>query len=193
MARKVILDVDPGIDDAMALAFALLHPGLEVVAVTAVGGNCSPADATRNVQAIVEAARSAALAAAGCRLGAGAGNRPAARRTRALRSRRSGRGRSARGRAAASLAVREGDLRPGPRRARRDYDRRPGTADEHRAGLSARSRIAVAGGPRRHRGRRGRRVRATTRPPPSSTSIAIRRPPRSSSARPPPRRSSRWT
>jgi purine nucleosidase len=55
MARKVILDVDPGVDDALALTFALFHPGLDVVAVTAVGGNCSPADATRNVQAIVEA------------------------------------------------------------------------------------------------------------------------------------------
>src|SRR5512137_704782 len=54
MPRKVILDVDPGIDDAIALAWALFNPGLEVVAVTAVGGNCSPAQATRNVQAIIE-------------------------------------------------------------------------------------------------------------------------------------------
>ncbi len=54
MARKVILDVDPGVDDALALCFALFHPGLDVVAVTAVGGNCSPAQATRNMQAIVE-------------------------------------------------------------------------------------------------------------------------------------------
>ena len=27
MARKVILDVDPGVDDALALCFALFHPG----------------------------------------------------------------------------------------------------------------------------------------------------------------------
>ena len=54
MARKVILDVDPGIDDAMALCLALSDPELEVVAVTAVGGNVSPAQATRNVQAIIE-------------------------------------------------------------------------------------------------------------------------------------------
>ena len=52
MARKVILDVDPGIDDAMALCWALLSPRLDVVAVTAVAGNCAPAQATRNVQAI---------------------------------------------------------------------------------------------------------------------------------------------
>jgi purine nucleosidase len=54
MARKVILDVDPGIDDAIALSLALTNPDLEVVAVTAVGGNVSPAQATRNVQAIIE-------------------------------------------------------------------------------------------------------------------------------------------
>ncbi len=54
MARKVILDVDPGFDDAMALCIALFDPRLEVVAVTAVGGNCAPEKATRNVQAIVE-------------------------------------------------------------------------------------------------------------------------------------------
>jgi purine nucleosidase len=55
MARKVILDVDPGVDDALALCWALFDPGLEVVAVTAVGGNCAPAQATRNAQAIIEA------------------------------------------------------------------------------------------------------------------------------------------
>ncbi len=54
MARKVILDVDPGIDDAMALCLALSNPDIDVVAVTAVGGNVSPAQATRNVQAIIE-------------------------------------------------------------------------------------------------------------------------------------------
>jgi len=54
MARKVILDVDPGIDDALAIALALLDPRLEVVAITAVGGNVSPERATRNVQMVVE-------------------------------------------------------------------------------------------------------------------------------------------
>ncbi|MCE5266455.1 MAG: nucleoside hydrolase [Planctomycetaceae bacterium] len=54
MGRKVILDVDPGIDDAMAICLALGNPDLDVVAVTAVGGNVSPAQATRNVQAIIE-------------------------------------------------------------------------------------------------------------------------------------------
>lgn len=52
--RKVILDVDPGIDDALALALALFDPRLEVVAVTAVAGNVPAGQATRNVQAIIE-------------------------------------------------------------------------------------------------------------------------------------------
>jgi len=54
MPRKVILDVDPGVDDAMAVAAALADPRLEVLAVTAVGGNVPPQMATRNVQAIIE-------------------------------------------------------------------------------------------------------------------------------------------
>ncbi len=54
MARKVILDVDPGLDDAVAMSIALFDPRLEVVAITAVGGNVPPQLATRNVQAIVE-------------------------------------------------------------------------------------------------------------------------------------------
>lgn len=54
MARKVIIDCDPGIDDAVALAMALFDPRLEVVAVTAVAGNVTADLATRNVQAIIE-------------------------------------------------------------------------------------------------------------------------------------------
>lgn len=54
MVRKVILDVDPGIDDATALCLALTNPELEVVAVTAVGGNVAPNQATRNMQAVIE-------------------------------------------------------------------------------------------------------------------------------------------
>lgn len=54
MPKKVILDLDPGIDDAMALCMALFDPRLEVIAVTAVGGNVSPQVATRNVQALIE-------------------------------------------------------------------------------------------------------------------------------------------
>ena len=51
--RKVILYLDPGIDDAVALAMALFDPRLEVLAVTATGGNVSPEQATANLQALV--------------------------------------------------------------------------------------------------------------------------------------------
>ena len=54
MPRKVIIDCDPGIDDAVALTLALFDPRLEVVAVTAVAGNVPAEQATLNVQAIVE-------------------------------------------------------------------------------------------------------------------------------------------
>ena len=54
MARKLILDVDPGVADALALCLALNSPDLEVVAVTATGGNVAPRQASRNVQALVE-------------------------------------------------------------------------------------------------------------------------------------------
>lgn len=54
MARKIILDVDPGVGDALAMCLALNHPDLDVVALTATGGNVSPRQASRNVQAIVE-------------------------------------------------------------------------------------------------------------------------------------------
>ena len=56
---KHLVDVDPGIDDAMALCMALFDPQLEVLAVTAVGGNCSPSQASRNVQAIIDHKRAA--------------------------------------------------------------------------------------------------------------------------------------
>ncbi len=54
LTKKILLDVDPGIDDAVAIAMALFDPQVEVVAVTAVGGNVPPEQATRNVQAIIE-------------------------------------------------------------------------------------------------------------------------------------------
>ncbi|TWT87298.1 Pyrimidine-specific ribonucleoside hydrolase RihA [Pseudobythopirellula maris] len=54
MTRKVILDIDPGVDDAVALCVALADPRLEVVAVTATGGNVDARQATLNTQAIIE-------------------------------------------------------------------------------------------------------------------------------------------
>lgn len=54
MARKILLDIDPGVSDALALCLALGNPELEVVAVTATGGNVSAEQATRNTQALIE-------------------------------------------------------------------------------------------------------------------------------------------
>jgi purine nucleosidase len=54
VARKVIIDCDPGIDDAVALCLALFDPRLDVIAVTAVAGNVQHEQASRNVQAIID-------------------------------------------------------------------------------------------------------------------------------------------
>jgi inosine-uridine nucleoside N-ribohydrolase len=54
MPRKVIIDCDPGIDDAMAICLALFDPRLEVVAVTATAGTVDGQQTSRNVQTILE-------------------------------------------------------------------------------------------------------------------------------------------
>jgi purine nucleosidase len=54
MVRKVILDVDPGIDDAVAITMALFDPRLDVLALTAVSGNVAASQVNRNLQAVVE-------------------------------------------------------------------------------------------------------------------------------------------
>jgi len=53
MANKVIIDCDPGIDDAVALAMALFDPRLEVLAVTATAGSVDADQSTSNVQTIL--------------------------------------------------------------------------------------------------------------------------------------------
>ncbi len=45
---KILLDCDPGLDDALALLLAHGDPGIDLVAVTTVGGNVSLANTTRN-------------------------------------------------------------------------------------------------------------------------------------------------
>ncbi|MEB0140461.1 MULTISPECIES: nucleoside hydrolase [unclassified Undibacterium] len=46
--HKVIFDTDPGVDDAMALYFALAHPDIEVVGITTTFGNVHVEQATIN-------------------------------------------------------------------------------------------------------------------------------------------------
>jgi inosine-uridine nucleoside N-ribohydrolase len=45
---KVIYDTDPGVDDAMALYYALAHPAIDVVGITTTFGNVSVEQATTN-------------------------------------------------------------------------------------------------------------------------------------------------
>jgi purine nucleosidase len=52
--RKVLLDCDPGIDDAFAIAFGCGHPGLELCGITTVAGNASLDRTTSNALAVLE-------------------------------------------------------------------------------------------------------------------------------------------
>jgi purine nucleosidase len=51
-ARKIIIDCDPGIDDALALVYAHGHPGLALAGLTTVAGNVSLDKTTANAVAI---------------------------------------------------------------------------------------------------------------------------------------------
>ena len=55
--KKIIIDTDPGVDDAMAVMIALdaHQKGLvEVLAITLVKGNASIKDAERNILRVLE-------------------------------------------------------------------------------------------------------------------------------------------
>ena len=55
--RKIIIDTDPGQDDAFAILFALGSPAeLEVVGITTVGGNVPLALTSKNALKVVELA-----------------------------------------------------------------------------------------------------------------------------------------
>ncbi|MFN4101421.1 MAG: nucleoside hydrolase, partial [Pararhodobacter sp.] len=45
---KVIIDTDPGLDDAVAILYALAEPGFQVQAITSVAGNIGLARTTEN-------------------------------------------------------------------------------------------------------------------------------------------------
>ncbi len=46
--HRVIFDTDPGVDDAMALCFAMAHPRIELVGITTAFGNVTALQATTN-------------------------------------------------------------------------------------------------------------------------------------------------
>ncbi|WP_022883108.1 nucleoside hydrolase [Gryllotalpicola ginsengisoli] len=65
MSRKIILDCDPGHDDAVALLLAQANPSVELLAVTTVAGNQSLPKVTHNALGIAEVAGITAPIAAG--------------------------------------------------------------------------------------------------------------------------------
>ncbi len=56
MARKIIIDTDPGQDDAVAILLALASPELDVIGITAVAGNVPLPLTERNVRKVCELA-----------------------------------------------------------------------------------------------------------------------------------------
>ena len=50
--RKVILDCDPGHDDAFAIMLAAAH--LNLLGITTIGGNCSLQNVTKNALKVLE-------------------------------------------------------------------------------------------------------------------------------------------
>ena len=55
-ARKILIDTDPGIDDAMAIFYALASPELDVVGLTSVFGNAHVSVCTTNALKLLEIA-----------------------------------------------------------------------------------------------------------------------------------------
>jgi purine nucleosidase len=56
MARKIIIDTDPGQDDAVAILLALASPELELLGITCVAGNVPLALTARNARVVCELA-----------------------------------------------------------------------------------------------------------------------------------------
>lgn len=56
MSRRVVIDTDPGTDDAIALFLALASPEIEVALVTVAGGNVGLGRTLRNARALVSVA-----------------------------------------------------------------------------------------------------------------------------------------
>ena len=56
MSVPVILDVDTGVDDALAILFAVRHPGLDVLGISCVSGNAPLAQVVDNTLRILDVA-----------------------------------------------------------------------------------------------------------------------------------------
>ena len=56
MATKLIIDTDPGIDDAMAIFYAIANSEIDLLGLTTVFGNVTTPQATRNALFLIEVA-----------------------------------------------------------------------------------------------------------------------------------------
>lgn len=61
MSVPVILDVDTGVDDALAILFAVRHPGLDLLGISCVAGNAPLAQVVDNTLRVLDAAGAPAL------------------------------------------------------------------------------------------------------------------------------------
>src|SRR5512142_1207268 len=69
MPKKILLDTDPGIDDACAILLALASPELSLEGLSIVHGNCSAEQGTRNALSVLELANASPIPVArGCEL-----------------------------------------------------------------------------------------------------------------------------
>lgn len=53
VSRKIVIDTDPGIDDAVAILFALAEPGFDILGITTVAGNIGIRTTTHNAGRIL--------------------------------------------------------------------------------------------------------------------------------------------
>ncbi len=69
MPKRILLDTDPGIDDALAILLALASPELSLEGLSVVHGNCSLDQATTNALSVLELAGASRIPVArGCDL-----------------------------------------------------------------------------------------------------------------------------
>jgi pyrimidine-specific ribonucleoside hydrolase len=56
VAHRVLLDVDTGVDDALAVLFAVAHPDIELIGITCVAGNTSLENVVANTLTVLDIA-----------------------------------------------------------------------------------------------------------------------------------------
>src|ERR1700710_3145324 len=61
----VLLDVDTGVDDALAILFAVAHPGIQLLGISCVAGNAALPQVIQNTLKVLVAAGAADIPVAG--------------------------------------------------------------------------------------------------------------------------------